>query len=523
MGILTTLPLHRLPATLSTVTLFSAIRNVAVLGAVYLFSLIIYRLYFHPLAKYPGPFLSKFTDWVVAWQAWRGNRYLELYKAHEKYGPVVRVAPNMLSFNSASALKNIYGHSANARNIQKGQFYTAYPAVKGVHNTHNSISKMEHGFKRRVLSVAFSEAALKSMEGMMIDAVEALVAGISRDRKADMGERFSWLTFDIMGELCFGRSFGMLTSPAQRFVTDLISKATHNHYICGNYLPIRFMGLGRLLFPTIARDRWRFIEHSRACANERMGLDVAAKKDFFYYLLNAKDPETGRGFSTKELWGEANVLMIAGSDTTATALSSTLFHLTAHNPAAMKKLQDEIRGNFSRYEDIVTGKELADCHYLKACIDEAMRISPPVPGLLARETVNDCTIDGQKLPEGTGVGVPIYTIHHNPEYFPEPFTYKPERWLDSDTATLEKARSAFNPFSLGARGCIGKSVAYMELRLAIARLVWKFDMEHVPTEGVAERWREGFAVKEGEYRLMDHFTCKKVGPMIAFKPREVTA
>jgi cytochrome P450 len=278
------------------------------------------------------------------------------------------------------------------------------------------------------------------------------------------------------------------------------------------------MGLGRLLFPTIARDRWRFIEHSRACANERMEMELAAKKDFFYYLLNAKDPETGRGFSTKELWGEANVLMIAGSDTTATALSSTLFHV-CKNPATLEKLKAEVRSAFSSPDDIVTGKELADCHYLKACVDEAMRMSPPVPGLLPREVISSCKIDGYELPEGTGVGVPIYTIHHNPEYFPEPFKFRPERWLDDSEAAIEKAKTAFNPFSLGARACIGKSVAYMELRLAIAKLVWGFEMKQVPVEGKADLWREGFAVQDGEYRLMDHFTSAKEGPVVQFVPR----
>lgn len=282
------------------------------------------------------------------------------------------------------------------------------------------------------------------------------------------------------------------------------------------------MGLGRFLFPTIARDRWRFIEHSRECANQRMKLDHGAKKDFFYYLLNAKDPETGKGFSTKELWGEANVLMIAGSDTTATALSSTVFQL-CRNPDKLAKLQREVRSRFSSPEQIVTGKELADCQYLKACVDEAMRLSPPVPGLLPREAIAACKIDGYDIPEGTGVGVPIYTIHHNPAYYPEPYVYRPERWLHGDEKALELAQSAFNPFSLGARGCIGKSVAYMELRLAIARLVWGFEMEQMPTEGYAERWREGFAVKEGEYRLMDHFTCKKEGPIVKFEPRNLVS
>lgn len=247
-----------------------------------------------------------------------------------------------------------------------------------------------------------------------------------------------------------------------------------------------------------------------------MQLGPNAKKDFFYYLLNAKDAETGKGFTTKELWGEANVLMIAGSDTTATALSSTLFHL-CKTPSALSKLQSELYAAFPTASSITPGKPLSDCHYLKACIDEAMRMAPPVPGLLPREVITPCTIDGLEIPAGTIIGVPIFGIHHNPAYFPDPFTYTPERWLhDSDEEALERALSAFNPFSIGARGCIGKSVAYMELRLAIAKLVWGFDVKALPTEGKAELWREAFHPVVGGYRLMDHFTCKKEGPVVEF-------
>ncbi|KAL7276384.1 hypothetical protein RUND412_000621 [Rhizina undulata] len=496
---------------------------------VYLATLVVYRLWFHPLAKHPGPWLAKVTDWYSVWHAYVGDRHLALYNAHQKYGPVVRFAPNLLSINTSTALKTIYGHSPASRALQKSSFYTAFPAVKGVHNTHNAINKIEHGRKRRVLSAAFSDAALKSLEGLVLDNINIFTQEIERrsvkgGKEIDMGDMFSWLTFDVMGELCFGKAFGMLTDATNRFVTELIDKAAHNHYINGNYLPLTTLKLSRFLFPTISRDRWRFIEHSRACANDRMALGHTYKKDFFYYLLEAKDPETGEGFGTKELWGEANVLMIAGSDTTGTALSASLFYLVK-NPKKLQKLKEEIRNTFTDIKDIVTGKELGECHYLKACADEAMRMAPPVPGLLPREVIakEGCTVDGIHIPEGTVIGTPIYGIHHNPDYFPNPFTFTPERWLSTSVTSeeLDAARNAFMPFSIGPRGCIGKSVAYMELRLTLARMVFLFNFEEVETEGKGTRWREGFAAGDGGgFRLMDHFTSRKEGPMVRFWKRE---
>lgn len=167
------------------------------------------------------------------YHAYLGDRHLALYHAHQKYGPVVRFGPNLISFNTTSALKTIYGHGPAARGFQKSEFYKAFPAVKGVHNTHNCISKIEHGRKRRVLSAAFSESALKGVEDLVLNNVNVLVDEVEKngDKGLDMGNTFSWLTFDVMGALCFGRSFDMLKAPAQRFMTGLVDMASHSHYI----------------------------------------------------------------------------------------------------------------------------------------------------------------------------------------------------------------------------------------------------------------------------------------------------
>lgn len=127
----------------------------------------------------------------------------------------------------------------------------------------------------------------------------------------------------------------------------------------------------------------------------------------------------------------------------------------------------------------------------------------------------------EKKNKKTVAGTPIYALHHNPAYFPDPFSFKPERWLSTCTPEeeVEAAQSAFTPFSIGPRGCIGKSVAYMELRLTLARLLFEYDCEEIETEGKAARWKEGYAMVDGEYRLMDHFTSRKEGPVMKFSRR----
>jgi cytochrome P450 len=264
--------------------------------------------------------------------------------------------------------------------------------------------------------------------------------------------------------------------------------------------------------------------YSRQQVMERtkLGLD-ADRKDFFYHLLTAKD-DTGAGFSMNELWGESNLLIIAGSDTTSTALAATFFYLL-HNPAALQQATEEVRTIFGDVEEIVHGPILTSCHYLHACIDEAMRLSPPVGGGLPRRVLpGGLTIDGHVIPEGIDVCVPHYTIHHNPSYFSDPFSYKPARWLPESASKdeLELAHSAFCPFSVGPRGCIGKGLAYVELMTSLARVMWLFDMRLAPGKegiGAGNAGNELGRQKESEYQLKDTFTSMKDGPVVQFRAR----
>lgn len=214
-------------------------------------------------------------------------------------------------------------------------------------------------------------------------------------------------------------------------------------------------------------------------------------------------------------------------------MAATLFYLT-RNPHALERVTHEIRSKFGHVEDIVHGPALGGCSYLRASIDEAMRMSPSVGGILPREVLHGgITIDGRSLPAGTVVGTPHYTIHHNEAYYPMPFGYAPERWLsgavnpltglattDDDVA---RAQSAFCPFSIGARGCIGKGLAYAEMTTTLARTIYLYDMRKaVAVPDAAEGRRElGWGRhREGEMQLVDTFTSAKKGVMIEFRLAE---
>jgi hypothetical protein len=152
-------------------------------------------------------------------------------------GKFVRFGPNKLSINSNTALNKIYGFNAN---VCKAEFYSVFPPTKDTFNTHSSIDKTAHARKRRVLSHAFSDTAIKHMERYVLANIRTFCANIgatsSPEKKGwtapqNMADWCNYLTFDVMGDLCFGKAFGMLESPNNRFAIELIGNAAHRHLI----------------------------------------------------------------------------------------------------------------------------------------------------------------------------------------------------------------------------------------------------------------------------------------------------
>lgn len=141
--------------------------------------MIIYRLTLHPLARYPGPLLAKITDWYNVYHAWKGDRHLELWRVHQVYGDVVRFGPNSVSINTHTALRDIYGFKAN---VKKSDFYSVFPATKAAFSTHTAIDKAVHARKRRVLSQAFSDSAMRAMEIHILDNIQAWCGHLGNDQ-----------------------------------------------------------------------------------------------------------------------------------------------------------------------------------------------------------------------------------------------------------------------------------------------------------------------------------------------------
>jgi cytochrome P450 len=300
--------------------------------------------------------------------------------------------------------------------------------------------------------------------------------------------------------------------------------------------------LDKVLFSKLIEGVNRFTSLSASIFQWRFA--QTACNDLFSALLEAKDPETGHGFSTDQLISEAGLLTIAGSDTTITATTATFFYLT-HYPKCLHRVQADIRDCFAEVEDIRIGPLLASCCYLAACIKESLRISPPVGSTLMREVLpGGLTVDGEWFPPGTDIGVPHYALHHDETYFADASVFRPERWLSNnshhsstdasaememffesgvsnDIGTAGTADAAFTAFGVGRTSCIGKYLAYQEISLVVARTLWLYDMRKEPGTALGEGHKGlGRERWTNEFQTLDRFVSVHEGPSLQFKRRK---
>jgi cytochrome P450 len=259
-----------------------------------------------------------------------------------------------------------------------------------------------------------------------------------------------------------------------------------------------------LLGRFIVRARQAHFKHSADRVDRRLA-SRTTRPDIWTQVLRQ---EGERALSLDEMHSNADMFMIAGTETTATLVSGLIYYLLM-NPDKIRTLQDEIRGAFEAREDMTIGR-LAQLKYLNACIEEGLRVYPPVPIGLPRLTPPGGTaICGEWIPANvsthvaemralfhlifskTTVYVTAFAAFHSPVNFRAPDEFIPERWISSEYDSDNK--SALQPFSIGPRNCLGKkyilvhsarcstclqfhSLAYHETRLILAMVLHRFNM-----------------------------------------------
>lgn len=278
----------------------------------------------------------------------------------------------------------------------------------------------KHRNTRRLLSHGFSSKALKEQEFLLHEKIEILVAQLKKYGHHGLlslnittvscqcpliGSEivthdlqwYNWLSFDVIGSLAFGASFGALSSAKSHFWIETIHDAAQmvGYFEIGRRLPLLWPAI-ILALPAGMKAKFdAFLDYSRVQTRKRVGMQgQLEREDFFSNLLSSKAKERD---NEEWLLANANVLVIAGSDTTATALTAITYFL-AKNQEKLKKLQDEVHNAFSSTEKI-DGEGTARLSYLNAVIEEGLRLFPPTAFGLPRESPG-AIVDGHWMPKG---------------------------------------------------------------------------------------------------------------------------
>ncbi|OQV11109.1 hypothetical protein CLAIMM_15004 [Cladophialophora immunda] len=448
------------------------------LPVVYVLAVIVYRIWFHPLAKYPGPFLAKFTDIYPMVVAFRMTRLYWQYDMLQKYGSPVRVATNQLFFSDMKSWVDIYGQSSSPC-LKEPHFYDPFTAT-GANSVFNEKDKAAHARVRRLLSHAFSLNALLKDEPFIQQKVQTLDEMVFRPNTGQTVDIFGKMMchfLDISSYFSFGTSFNsvsgqggishrdmdcfFVTIPVQAFIPWL------------RYVPI----------PRIQRaygqlDNFvKFVQKSVRDFQlqiEKEG-DSFAKGTFLRNLIDARDEETKSKLSFEELVENTIIFLLAGSDTTAIT-SIYLMWECGKRPEVKKRLIDEIRSAFPDPDKMPTYEEASKLPYLNACIDETLRLWGPFNVGFPRVSPGK-QIGEHFVPKGVNVATVSYATHRDPSIFPDPLQFVPERWLSSNP----DMRAMWKPFGHGPRNCIGKHLADIGMHLTLTRLYQLYDIETDPS------------------------------------------
>lgn len=456
-------------------------------------------------------------------------------------------------------------------------------------NIFGTLDRERHRHKRKIYGTILSERSLRIFEPVMVFQIHTFLREILKQQGqvTNMSPLCERLATDIAGHLAFGQPLNTLTEDTNRLfpramlsmnaVVNLFSKSLMRSLGASGLLGFLCSSASSELRLTVT-VAWPLVAYTwpllswlskkrngifsaavRRIITARMALPRDAKHDF-YSLAAPDDRPSEQALGRSELWAEAVFILPAGESlhmletlliqfnsrsqerltclciflggTTTSAALSTVFFYLSRNLDAYTKLAAEVRSSFASVDDIKMGPQLAECKYLRAVIDESMRMSPPFLGTFWRQLPPSTIIDGQVIPDGIMVGVNPYCLMHNEIYFPKPFTFRPERWLEPEPGTEEiaehtqarlMARRAFAPFALGDTSCLGKGLAYHEMSLAIAQTLWCFDFESASGEqgkvGEGKPGGEYGRHRPQEYQLLDIATADHDGPNLVFKSR----
>ncbi|KAL2807885.1 putative benzoate 4-monooxygenase cytochrome P450 [Aspergillus granulosus] len=449
----------------------------------YLVTVVAYRLTLHPLARVPGPRLAKIT-YLYEW-------YFDLYHLgqlpfkikdlHQTYGPIIRINPDEVHIKDPDFIAKLYTQSNGRADKPPRAAETFGPFPAAI----STASHGHHRLRRSALNPFFSKKSVSELVSAMTHAIDILCQRLRDAGKT--GEHvnlkyiYAAVTSDIIDGYCFAREPTKVLEKdfGQKFFDDIDSflEVSLLNFHAPIIMRLTFSlpdWINKLLAPAMAamldfrQDLGRQIDdirHGKDKAYEGIG-----HRTVLHELLSSSLPPAE--LKTPRLRDEAFTLMVAGAGTTAYTLRATTYYIAA-NPSIRSRLYTELKTAIPDPSNTPPLSTLEKLPYLTAVIREGLRLSEPVTHRLPRIFPDKTlTYGSHTLPPGSIISMTGTLAHQDESIFPEPYIFRPERWLGKNAKHLEQY---LVPFNKGTRICLGMNLAMAELYLILAMVFRQFD------------------------------------------------
>ncbi|KAM4059087.1 cytochrome p450 [Hirsutella rhossiliensis] len=460
-------------------------------------SIVLYRVFFHPLtaAGFPGPWYARVSKLWHVWAARHSKNHLVLAHLHAKYGDFVRTGPAEVTVFHPDVFVAL--ESPRSECIKADWYDLIHPSLGLVTVRDKSV----HAARRREWNRGFTAKAVAEHEAKMLKHVDQLDRCIEADARArrvsDVRDLLLWFGLDAMSDFTFSRSFRMLQARDWHY---MVPKLLSAFSLVGPLSPAPWLfQLSFKLGPRVGvlGDWFDAVAWSSAQMHHRIQSGSSGQTpDLVHYLMegdaDAKDED-------RRLWleGDSLVAILAGSEPTAVALTAVFCELAKH-PEHAHKIYLELA-----HVHVTDLAALAGLAHLNAVIKEAHRLYPALLTAGNRKTTaRGIDIAGTFIPPNTTIVAPRFSIARRDDCFEKPHDFVPERWTTRPEMILNMA--AYNPFGIGHRSCVGRSMAMDTMRYVVARLVKKYEFHAGPGDDnlrVMEDIKDRFTPRPGALRL----------------------
>ncbi|KAI1827638.1 cytochrome P450 [Xylaria intraflava] len=442
---------------------------------VYYATLAFYRLFLHPLARFPGPKLAAVSRWYEGYYdvVLDGQYTFKIAELHKKYGPIVRISPHELHVNDAAFCDQIYR--------QDGIWNKYDWTVDAIDARGAGLFTPEHGVhkaRRQPLNPFFSKARVNSRQETITRYLDKLCGRISAFAEAGESKTFNFgasitaFARDVAHDFILGKSYGSLDADDFNVAMTAATSGSGRMWRVGKHLrffvpmmkaiPIslimKYGDHATKIFFTFMKEHMEDTERLVAASGS---LETAPT--IVHEIMKSNLPASDK--TVVRVFDDVSVITGAGFETIAGALRTALFHIYDN-----RRILEKLRAELSTV-DTSDLKVIEQLPYLKAVLMEGLRISPALGTRQSRIAPDRVLQYNQwQIPPGTPVGMTLVLLHADESVYPNPRAFNPDRWLGPDGGP-----KSFAPFSKGTRGCLGLHLAWAEMNLLVAGLVTRFD------------------------------------------------